>query len=129
MAPLLDPRLQLPRPLERVESLHRDLPQGGVAETFAEVFAQTLDRSSELRVAPEARDQMALAGIELAGDLRRDLNQAIDKLQGMGKNRALIVSETNLFDLDVGRRELLQVRDRSQLRGQVHEGQDAVVLL
>ena len=125
----LDPRFQIPRPYERVEPSQKALPQGGVVETFAEVFAKTVHQRGDLRVSAQAHEQAALAELELSTEKRRSINEAIDRLQDAGKATALLIDSDHLLQVDAEQRLLLDVQRTSAPKQQVLEGLDAVVVL
>lgn len=125
----LDPRFQIPRPYERVESSQAILPQGGVVETFAEVFAKTIHQRGDLRVSAQAHEQAALTELELTAEKRRSINEAIDRLQEAGKATALLIDSDHLLQVDAEQRTVLDVQRTSAPKQQVLEGLDAVVVL
>ena len=129
MALDLDPRFQLPRPYERVESQRAVLPQGGVVETFAEVFAKTIHQRGELRVSAQAHEQAAISGLDLSADKRRRINEAIDRLQETGNSTALLIDTDHLLQVDAEQRLLLDIQRTSAPKHEVIDGLDAVVVL
>ena len=129
MALDLDPRFQLPRPYERVESSRPVLPQGGVVETFAEVFAKTVHQQGDLRVSAQAHEQAGMVGFELGAEKRRSINEAIDRLQAAGKSTGLLIDTDYLLQVDAEQRLLFDVQRTSAPKQQILEGLDAVVIL
>ena len=125
----LDPRFQIPRPYDRVESKGPLLPQSGVVETFAEVFAKTVHQRGDLRVSAQAHEQAALTELELSTEKRRAVNEAIDSLQQRGHSTALLIDTDHLLEVDAEQRVLLGVQRTSAPTRQVLEDLDAVVVL
>lgn len=125
----LDPRFQLPRPYERVESSRPTLPQGGVVETFAEVFAKTVRQHGDLRISAQAHEQAARADLDLSAEKRLSINHAIDRLQAAGKATGLLIDTDHVLQVDAEQRLLFNVQQTNAPEQQVLEGLDAVVIL
>ena len=125
----LDPRFQIPRPFERVDSKGPVLPQSGMVETFAEVFAKTVHQRGDLRVSAQAHEQAALTELELSTDKRRAINEAIDSLQQKGRSAALLIDTDHLLEVDAEQRLLLGVQRTSAPTQKVFGDLDAVVVL
>ena len=104
------------------------LPQGGVVETFAEVFAKTIHQRGELRVSAQAHEQAAISGLDLSADKRRRINEAIDRLQETGIQRLSSSIQIIYFKWMLNS-DCCWTSSTSAPKHEVIDGLDAVVVL